>query len=410
MSGDTNEEIPREREVPSLGVRGRGATEGMSAAELHSGGGVSEPSDADRKEQLRARVALSKVVEPLDPKLAPVIVEHGPVEAWDRIRANADGRFDRCVPRVKDLEIDRVLEVADRLGITVLIPGDDAWPDRLDELEYPPVCLWVRGRADLASCVSRSVAIVGARSATSYGVQVAGELGHGLGARGFTVVSGAAFGIDVAAHRGALAAGALTVAAMAGGVDRPYPAAHTRVLAQIESQGLVVAESPPGSSPQRQRFLARNRLIAALTPGTVVVEAGLRSGSLNTVGHAEGLSRVVAAVPGSVYSPASAGCHALLRDGRAVLVTDADECAELLGEFGRDAAPVKRGEERARDGLDEVPRRVFDALNEHRPATVDRLTRAAGLSASEVMTGLGHLQLQGLAMRAESGWKRVPHA
>ncbi len=362
---------------------------------------------ADRVAERRARVALSKVVEPLDPALGPVILEHGPVEAWDRIRDNAGGRFERAAARVRALNVDQVLSVAERLRIRVVIPGDVEWPSVLDDLDYPPVCLWVKGSADLASVVARSVAIVGARSATPYGVQVAGEIAHGLAIRGFTVVSGAAFGIDVAAHRGALAAQVDTVAAMAGGVDRPYPAAHTSILRQIEEAGAVIAESPPGASPQRQRFLARNRLIAALTPGTVVVEAGLRSGSLNTVGHAESLSRVVAAVPGSVYSPTSAGCHALLRDGRAVVVTDAAECAELLGEVGTDLAPIRRGKERPRDDLAEVPRRVFDALLSHRASSVDRLTQVAGLSASEVMSGLGHLQLQGLASSTGSGWCRA---
>jgi len=361
----------------------------------------------DRELELRARVAISKVVEPLDRVLAPVVLEHGPVEAWDRIRSNAGGRFDRCEARVADLDVDRVLGVVDRLGIRVLIPGDEEWPAGLDDLAYPPVCLWVRGSEHLAACTARSVAVVGARSATPYGVQVAQELGHGLATRGFTVVSGGAFGIDVAAHRGAMAADRPTVAAMAGGVDRPYPVAHATLLSEMIEHGAVISESPPGASPQRQRFLARNRLIAAMTPGTVVVEAGLRSGSLNTVGHAETLSRVVAAVPGSVYSPTSAGCHALLRDGRAVLVTDAAECAEVLGQLGEDLAPLQRGRTTARDALPEVPQRVFDALTVTRSTSVDRLTRSAGLSASEVLRGLGHLQLCGLAERRDTGWRRI---
>lgn len=368
------------------------------------------PGRMSSDDERRARVALSKVVEPLDPKLSPLILEMGPVEAWDRIRRNTGGEFDRCAARVRSLEVDKVLSVADRLKIRILIPDDPEWPSALDDLMYPPVCLWVKGSADLVETLARSVAIVGARSATPYGAQIAGELAHGMACRGFTVVSGAAFGIDVAAHRGALAAETETVAAMAGGVDRPYPAAHASILRQIEGQGAVIAESPPGASPQRQRFLARNRLIAALTPGTIVVEAGLRSGSLNTVGHAEALSRVVAAVPGSVYSPTSAGCHALLRDGRAVLVTDAAECAELLGPLGEDLAPAKRGDERPRDDLPEVPRRVFDALLPHRGSDVDRLTQVAGLSAGEVMQGLGQLQLKSLAEQTSSGWRRASAA
>ncbi|TWP35560.1 DNA-processing protein DprA [Leekyejoonella antrihumi] len=366
----------------------------------------SSPQSLDREVELRARVAISKVVEPLDRVLTPVILEHGPVGAWDRIRHNAGGRFDRCAARVADLDVDRVLAVAERLGIRILLPGDDEWPSGLDELACPPACLWVKGSEHLAHGTVRSVAIVGARSATPYGVQVAQELGHGLASRGFTVVSGAAFGIDVAAHRGAIVADRPTVAAMAGGVDRPYPAAHTNLLEEIVEHGAVISESPPGASPQRQRFLARNRLIAAITPGTVVVEAGLRSGSLNTARHAEALCRVVAAVPGSVYSPTSAGCHALVRDGRAVLVTDAAECAELLGEIGADLAPVQRGEVRVRDDLPEIPRRIFDALTVHQSTSVDRLTRSAGLSASEVLRGLGHLQLRGMAERKDNGWRR----
>lgn len=360
-----------------------------------------------RDDERAARIALCKVGEPMDTTIAALVTGVGPAAAWQQVAGNSGNKYARFAARVADLDLDRIRHVADQLQIRVLIPGDLEWPTGLDDLELPPMCLWVRGPADLgASCV-RSASVVGARLATSYGEAVAAGLAHDLVGRGFSIVSGGAFGIDAAAHRGALAAGGLTIAAMAGGVDRLYPAGNAQLLEEILRTGAVISECAPGSSPQRHRFLARNRLIAAMTPGTIVVEAGIRSGSLNTARNAERLHRVVAAVPGPVTSTSSVGTNELIRQGIASLVTDVQECVELLGEYGADIAPRRAAPVAVVDDLPEVPRRVFDALAARRSCSVDQLTRSAGLSVSDVLGGLGALELRGLAARSDDGWRRA---
>ncbi len=355
----------------------------------------------------KARIALNKVSEPMDIRIASLVDELGVMGAWRQVCSGQGKDQERFAARIADLDLDRTLHVAERLSIRVLIPGDPEWPSGLDELLLPPLCIWVRGPADLAASVVRSASVVGARLATSYGEGVAREISYDLAARGFCIVSGGAYGIDAAAHRGALAGDGVTIAAMAGGVDRLYPAGNRDLLEEILRTGVVLSESPPGSSPQRHRFLARNRLIAALTPGTIVVEAGIRSGSLNTARNAEMLNRIVAAVPGPVTSTSSVGTNELIRSGIASLVTDAAECAELLGSLGTDLAPQVHSAATATDELPDVPRRVFDALPIRRSSTVDQLTRSAGLSVGDVLGGLGALELRGLAARADDGWRRA---
>lgn len=354
-----------------------------------------------------ARIALNKVSEPMDTMVATLVQERGVVAAWEQVASGRREDHDRFAARVADFDLDRTLHVADRLGIRIVVPGEPEWPIGLDELLLPPLCLWVRGPADLGVAVKRSASVVGARLATSYGEAVAREISYDLASRGFCIVSGGAYGIDAAAHRGALAGDGTTIAAMAGGVDRLYPAGNRDLLEEIAATGAVLSESPPGSSPQRHRFLARNRLIAAMTPGTIVVEAGIRSGSLNTARNAEVLNRIVAAVPGPVTSTSSVGTNELIRAGIASLVTDAAECAELLGSLGTDLAPPAQAATTPTDDLSEISRRVFDALPIRRSSTVDQLTRSAGLSVGDVLGGLGALELHGLAARAADGWRRA---
>jgi DNA processing protein len=243
-------------------------------------------------------------------------------------------------------------------------------------------------------------------AATGYGVHVAKELGAGLAERGFGVVSGAAYGIDGAAHRGALAVDGPTIAFTAGGIDRPYPRGHEGLFAQLRRHGLLVSELPPGCAPTKGRFIARNRLIATVTQGTVVVEAGLRSGSSHTARIAVDHLRVLCAVPGSVESAVSAGCHQLIRDKGAILVTDAAEVIEAIGPIG-ELAPEKRGEERPGDGLDPVQSAVYGALPVRRPATVDELAVRAGLDARQVTSALGLLTLAGLSRQEPEGWRKA---
>jgi DNA processing protein len=316
----------------------------------------------------------------------------------------------RWTQRLASLDPRRELRVLDRCEGVLLTPADDRWPAGLADLgAAAPFALWVRGRAEPALTSSRSVSLVGARASTSYGERVAEELASGLVDRGFVVLSGGAYGIDAAAHRGALAADGTTCAVLAGGVDRFYPQGNDSLLRRVvDSGGAVVSEVPPGSAPFRQRFLSRNRLIAAMTGATVVVEAARRSGALSTARRAGELLRPVGAVPGPVTSMASAGCHELFRDGAAVCVTGADEVAELAGGIGSDALPVPPAvgtDIDPRDGLGPDDLLVLDALPVRAAVTVDALARTAGLPPRQVVGVLGGLERRRLARRDGARWR-----
>jgi DNA processing protein len=232
-------------------------------------------------------------------------------------------------------------------------------------------------------------------------------LAHGLGERGWTTVSGGAFGIDAAAHRGALVAGAPTVAVLACGVDRAYPGAHSALFARVLDDGLLVSEWPPGCAPLRHRFLVRNRLIAALTRGTVVVEAAARSGALATGRRARDLGKQVMAVPGPVTSAMSVGCHELLRDREqgAVLVTTAAEVVEQVGAIGDDLAAPAQRPMTPRDTLSDVARRVLDACPVRTGAPPERLAAVAGCEVVDVLRVLPALELADLVEWTGTGWR-----
>jgi DNA processing protein len=251
----------------------------------------------------------------------------------------------------------------------------------------------------------RSVAVVGSRSATSYGSDVAGSLGARVAREGYCIVSGAAFGIDQAAHRGALAMDGHTVAVLACGIDRVYPTAHRALIEHIAAVGAVVSESPPGFAPTRIRFLARNRLIAAMTRGTVVVEAAVRSGALNTANWADRLSRSLMGVPGSVTSATSQGVHQLIRSGAATLVTDADDVLEELGRPGEHLSPVHRAPEGPRDAFTPNERQVLDAAPLVRAASAESIARAAGLGGSTVASCLDALLRRDAVVRVGAEWR-----
>ena len=239
-------------------------------------------------------------------------------EATDALR--------RWMPRLKDGPILPVFRQVNRLQVNVITPGHVYWPgDQLARLgATEPLALYVRGDASLL-IDPKKIAMVGARAATGYGEHVAMEMANNLVDRGVTIVSGAAYGIDGMAHRAVLAANGRTIAVLAGGVDRFYPSGHEALLTRIVESGAVVAELPPGSQSTKWRFLQRNRIIAALSDATIVVEAGWRSGSLNTAGHAVAMEIPLGAVPGPITSAASAGCHRLIRDFDAVCITNGEE-------------------------------------------------------------------------------------
>ncbi|WP_426566487.1 DNA-processing protein DprA [Angustibacter sp. McL0619] len=361
----------------------------------------------DSADETLARAAWSRLAEPGDVKVASLLAEVGPTEALRALVTRDVDWMQRYLTRLPELDPPRDLRALASLGGRVLVPGDAEWPTGLNQLAAPPPCLWVRGPVELADLARRSVSVVGARASTAYGEHVAGELSSGLAGRGFAVVSGLAYGIDGTAHRAALGSGT-SVAVVAGGVDRAYPRGHDALMAELVRSGAVVSEVPPGSAPTRSRFLQRNRLIAAMTSGTVVVEAAVRSGALSTARAAATLGRPVGAVPGPVTSSSSAGCHALVREGRAVLVTDAAEVADLVGRIGADAVDPPRGGAGPFDGLDDVTLRVVDALPVRTGRPLDRLCVASGLEPATVQVALGRLALLGLAERHAHGWRRVP--
>jgi DNA processing protein len=249
------------------------------------------------------------------------------------------------------------------------------------------------------------VAVVGSRSATSYGAGVASEIAAHVARADVCVVSGAAFGIDQAAHRGALAVKGRTVAVLACGADRAYPSAHKNLLDYIADTGVVVSELPPGCAPTKIRFLSRNRLIAALSRGTVVVEAALRSGALNTANWTTRLNRVLMGVPGPVTSAPSEGVHQLIRTGGAALVTNGAEVLDLVAPVGSFVAAVPRGEERVRDRLGEREQQVLEAVPVRAGASAWSIARTAGLAEREVSTVLARLKTRGLVEEANGDYR-----
>lgn len=342
----------------------------------------------------------------LEREITALLADTAAAGSWAGLAA----ALKRWQPRIPDLAPERDLATMARLGGRIIIPGDELWPAQVADLGIQePICLWWRGEEQPLPALDKSIALVGSRDSTSYGAAVTGDLAYSLAQRGFTVVSGGAYGIDAHAHRAALAGSSTavpTVAVMAGGVDRFYPSGNEDLLRAVANQGAVLAEVPPGSAPTRYRFLQRNRLIAALSAVTVVVEARWRSGALNTAHHAETLGRAVGAVPGSVHSANSAGCHRLLRDGGAVCVTDAAEVAELASPSGT-ALPGQRTTEAAvQDGLTLEDLILLDALPLRSTTSVEKLSAVAGLGQDSVRAGLGRLGLLGLAVSERGGWKR----
>jgi DNA processing protein len=385
---------------------------------------------------MRARAWLSRAVEPGMIDAWRFVDRLGPVEAVRLIRSGrAPDRILGLVgARAGSDESLTDLRRAERCGARLLVPEDDEWPayplhsltlataeepdaateqsDRTKAL-VPPLALWVRGPGRLDELADRSVAIVGSRASTAYGEHVAGEIGYQLAERGWTVVSGGAFGIDAAAHRGALAAEGPTLAVLACGVDRPYPAGNGALLHRIADNGLLVSEWPPGAAPHQHRFLVRNRIIAALTRGTVVVEAAARSGAMATANRARKLGKQVMAVPGPVTSAMSVGCHELLRgttdeEAGARLVASAAHVLEAVGGIGVDLAKPAERHSDVRDGLSDVARRVLDACPVRTGAAPERLAAIAGCEVLDVLRVLPALELAELVQWTGTGWRLRP--
>jgi DNA processing protein len=391
---------------------------------------------AQLDEQHLARAALTYLAEPGDPALGALLEIYEPAEVLAAIKAGTlpgtgpgcggsparrralEAALGRWRIRLPWLPGDEDIAAAGRDGIRLVCPADPEWPGGLDELgPARPYALWLRGQADLRLTCPRSVSMVGSRAATGYGAHVAGEIAADLSERGWAIVSGGAYGIDAAAHRGALAAGGITIAVLACGVDYAYPAGHADLFADIASRGLVVSEWPPGRPPARFRFLVRNRTIAALACGTVIVEAGERSGALNTARHAAQLGKPLMAVPGPVTSAQSAGCHRIIRDWGATCVTRAEDIIEMLSPLGTAlaaaATPPSRGPgpvaatapAPSRDELDTDSARVLDALPARGAAGTSTIAAEAGVDLDTVLRCLGLLAGSGFIERCDRGWR-----
>ncbi|MEU2597696.1 DNA-processing protein DprA [Streptomyces hirsutus] len=366
--------------------------------------------------ELLARIFLTRVVEPGDETGGRWVRELGAREVVERLRAGgrplpgvSGRRWAGLLARAERADPGRDLAVARDAGVRFVYPGTAEWPRQLDDLgDGRPVGLWVRGPADLRMWALRSVAVVGARACTEYGAHMAATLAAELAERGWVVVSGGAYGVDGAAHRGALGSGGATVAVLACGVDRPYPRGHTGLITRIAEQGLVIGELPPGDHPTQSRFILRNRVIAALTRGTVVVEAAHRSGSLVTARAAGRLGRHTMGVPGPATSGRSAGVHELLRQG-AVLVTDAAEIVELVGDMG-ELAPERRGPVLPRDLLQPTARQVLDALPARGAALAEGIARDARTTRDDAIARLYELRALGYVERHGDGWKLTRQA
>ena len=372
--------------------------------------------EAERRDAF-AEVAWGFLTEPGDRVAGALIRQWGATTALDHVLARPAAStlttdelsgsdvaeaLARWEPRMDAPALFRSLSTAVSVGAKVVRPTDSVWPAGLADLgDHGPRVLWCRGDVAALPQPSSAVAIVGARASTGYGEHVAMDFAAGLTSRGFTIVSGGAYGIDGMAHRATLGCGGSTVAVLAGGIDQLYPAGHDELLRRIIASGVVVSEVSPGGAPTRWRFLQRNRLIAAIAGATVVIEAGYRSGSLNTATHARDLDRPIGVVPGPVTSGASAGCHRLLRTNPATtLVTTVADVAELFGS----EADAERFDARDSDAVI----RVLDSLSSTKSRTVSEIAAKAGIDVTTVTSTLGSLEAEGRVSRDASGWIRRP--
>jgi DNA processing protein len=361
-----------------------------------------------------ARLALSCVVDGGDLSVTAAVDRQGAPATWAHLVAGGFGA--PLADRAATLDGELTAHRAATTGIRFVVPDDREWPEAIDDLRHcaavqhrggVPFGLWLRGPGHLRDVVDRSVAVVGSRAATSYGTGVATDLAAELAEREVTVVSGGAYGIDAAAHRGALAVGGPTLCVVANGVDMTYPAGNAQLFDALAKDHLLVSELPPGAHPTRMRFLARNRLIAALSRGTVVVEAALRSGARNTANWAVECSRQLMAVPGPVHSTMSAAPHLMIREGQATLVTGAADVLELISEMGQCTVAVPRGGSRPTDSLDGVRLAVFEAVPARRRASAAEVAMTAGVSVPECLGHLGALEAAGLVDGTAVGWRAL---
>ncbi|WP_416382085.1 DNA-processing protein DprA [Nocardia cyriacigeorgica] len=372
----------------------------------------------ESEQRLLAWIYLSRVVQGPCAPLTALIDSVGVVEAARAVRECRLPQVLRAATAARR-GVDRAAEDLERiraLGGRVVTPEDPEWPAwrllGLQQLEpgrdvdgAVPLALWVRGPLSLLGASEQALAVVGARCSTGYGDRATAEIAGELACRGWTIVSGAAFGIDAMAHRAALAAGGSTIAVLACGIDRAYPVQHSRLITQIAETGLVISEYPPGTVARKHQFLARNRLVASLADGVLVVEAGLRSGARNTVKWARRLGRPALAVPGPITSASSVGCHRMIREGEAVLVTGPEDIIDEAGPLRLSlpiTAAVDAGDELAGD-----QQLVYAALPAAGSRVPHELATSTALPVATVRAVLAELELSGLVGVGGEGWYRV---
>lgn len=381
---------------------------------------------------LHAWIYLNRVVEGPSRTLHGLLsqypvdeVAHGVYHAADWIGALRD----ETTSRRDWLRQDEDLAAAQRVGARLITPEDAEWPREefaqafgfyqaggadapatFDSQAVPPHALWVKGKS-VRECVAQSVALVGTRAISRYGWEVSKLLAGGLASHQWTTVSGGALGVDTTIHEATLEAGGQTVAVAPCGIDVNYPARNASLFARIAESGCVISEFAPGTTPQRHRFLTRNRLVAALSAGTVVVEAAFRSGALNTLNWAEALGRVTMAVPGPVTTAGSLGCHQRIQDQRAQLVTSVDEIRGMVGNVGSVDAAGQYELDFAPSKVQQLSRnelKVFDAApqNSEEGATAEDIAQQAGMRVALCVHLLVALQKQGLVIREGKRWRR----
>lgn len=376
------------------------------------------PTVIDSRER-RAWAYLAAVAEPPAASIARLVDAVGVRDAAQAVRSRRFPDGHQAVARSTAsrhhlVDPDQDLLVVDRLGGRLITADDEDWPawalHGLSTAETsarggPPLALWTRGPGSIEGATERAVALVGSRAATGYGTRMTAVLTNGLVDRGRCVISGGAYGIDGAAHRAALAAGGDTMAVMACGLDIDYPTDHGLLFDEIARVGTIVTEYPPGMTASRHRFLARNRLVAALSKAVVVVEAGHRSGAKNTAAWARRLGVPLGAVPGPATSAMSVGCHALISDGDAVLVGDVAGLERLVAPDGSDAlssTPAERGE------TDPFEARVAAALGTRGGVTPAEIARACDADIGRVRSTLARMEVHGRALSDGATWGPPP--
>lgn len=377
-------------------------------------------------------MAFTRLAEGKDTRANELVEEHGYLEAYRLVLSFAYGRgaypsaYEKSLPRWAN-RLDAQAFIKDRedieqLGGGFTYPAEEEWPTGLNLLgSTRPLGLWYLGALDSAH--KPCVALVGSRDCTDYGRRIARDFAYELAASGLVIVSGGALGIDSAAHEGALSVGK-TIAVFANGLGCVYPTKNRHLFEAIaDSGGLLLSESPPEARPHRYRFLSRNRIIAALGLVTVVVEAPYRSGALSTAHYGLEIGRDVCAVPASVFSPHSTGCHRLLREG-GICVTSADEVAELLPEYvranmripdalvaqsvQRESGGKSHGNSHVNDSRPSfnncVAERVWEGLSRNKGLSVAEIAREVGLSGRETLSGLAVLENYGGARNVGGRW------